>query len=493
MAPKPGRGTKKLGVKGPRKTWRDPLTGRKISTRAPQGLGNTIAKAIAQNRFKDALNPRRRDGQGASPPRQMGPGGPQVPQQEYEFMDDFGDQTQFDFQDRDPNSWDTFMESLGSNAARVRRLTRELDEGLPFYANAYAKMEHSCICHETDIGSKLIYCIGLKESCFRYLPICRCKTYGTRFLKEGYFPTKPLRPGTAFSIELLDWFKNCWQFAQTSKDGFAVALGVMHRKYLRIDPRDYKEQFREIVPFFLRTQSMAAQQRGRDIIRAGLGSELVMTHNSLANRCPADYYREECQDDTASLIFGIDGNQQQFRYKNASKNPIPLYRSSLFVDIPDVEKYNLTKAASAPDAGLCSHNFKAAGQKPVSMSKCDETGLYIAVCRHDVPLLLMNSYAGEQFDFVVRMIKKLLEKAEGESGFEYNAILTYDVACKLGPHIKHFFPGLAKRLEVVVNKFHGFAHELRCQLVYGAIWQVLLGESDGEGPERQAAFPRRPL
>ncbi|RPA78568.1 hypothetical protein BJ508DRAFT_211989 [Ascobolus immersus RN42] len=123
------------------------------------------------------------------------------------------------------------------------------------------------------------------------------------------------------------------------------------------------------------------------------------------------------------------------------------------------------------------------------MKHCDETGLFAIVCRHDVPLLLRDSYAGERFESVVDTIRAFIDVFREDIGSPPSStILTYDVACRLAPYLATNHPDLAASVTVVVNKFHGMAHELRCQVIYGAMYQEGLGETDGEGVERFWSF-----
>ncbi|RPA70783.1 hypothetical protein BJ508DRAFT_201600, partial [Ascobolus immersus RN42] len=68
--------------------------------------------------------------------------------------------------------------------------------------------------------------------------------------------------------------------------------------------------------------------------------------------------------------------------------------------------------------------------------------------------------------------------------------LLYDIACQLEPYIKHRHPEFANRIKVAVNKFHGYAHEFRCQELFGQHQTARIGQSDGEGTERVWALLR---
>ncbi|RPA71519.1 hypothetical protein BJ508DRAFT_217942 [Ascobolus immersus RN42] len=173
------------------------------------------------------------------------------------------------------------------------------------------------------------------------------------------------------------------------------------------------------------------------------GNEKAILFGSLAERCPADFYRVNCKGSDAPWIVSIDGNFQHWRLLIASKYSIPPYLSFLFYEVPHNERASVkATAVTASTTALCAHNFKAAGSKPMTMAKCDETGLMSLVCRHDCCVALMNMYAGERFEWVLFILEKFLDQ------------------------------------------FHCYAHELRCQKLFGLTLTKRVGESDGEGTER---------
>lgn len=106
--------------------------------------------------------------------------------------------------------------------------------------------------------------------------------------------------------------------------------------------------------------------------------------------------------------------------------------------------------------------------------------------RHDIPLRFLNIYAGERLKWVVFLLKQFIETLDIQVGSTAlsQVILLYDVACQLSPHIRKNEKDLFERISVAVNKFHGYAHEYRCQELFGAHQTPRIGQSDGEGTER---------
>ena len=65
----------------------------------------------------------------------------------------------------------------------------------------------------------------------------------------------------------------------------------------------------------------------------------------------------------------------------------------------------------------------------------DERGLFMAVCaRHEIPLLAINMYTGERFDYADRLLQLL---TENHSKRTINVL--YDVACRYAVNFNVFF------------------------------------------------------
>lgn len=103
-----------------------------------------------------------------------------------------------------------------------------------------------------------------------------------------------------------------------------------------------------------------------------------------------------------------------------------------------------------------------------------------------MPLRFINMYAGERLVWIVHTIDRFLDELNHMMipGAYEKVILLYDVACQLYPHLRNNRPDLLERLNVAVNKFHGYAHEYRCQELFGQHQTENIGQSDGEGTER---------
>ncbi|RPA84876.1 hypothetical protein BJ508DRAFT_303276 [Ascobolus immersus RN42] len=213
-----------------------------------------------------------------------------------------------------------------------------------------------------------------------------------------------------------------------------------------------------------------------------------ITLGTLVSQCPACFYRKPGDD--GPVICGLDGNMQHCRYAHVGKSIMNSLEYGLryFFPVMSNEKERVNAISQVVAGTICEHNFKATA-KPATMTFKDETGLLMIVCRHDMPLRFLNIYAGERLGWVVYTLEHFVNVLEKEVG-KLDLILLYDIACQLSPYIKNRHPKFAERITVAVNKFHGYAHEFRCQELFGQHQTARIGQSDGEGTERVWALLR---
>ena len=204
--------------------------------------------------------------------------------------------------------------------------------------------------------------------------------------------------------------------------------------------------------------------------------------NALASLCPACFHRPEKDD--SPYIFSIDGNFQHLRRKWISAGrESSSYTPELF--IPDDSAQVNLDGQNLENTGGCNHTFVASSMesKPRSMTSLDETGIMGAVCRHDIPLRYLNLFTGERSSSSISLIKSIVDQCPVNTSIH----VQYDIACKFQRSLQLADPILHQRVQLSLNAFHNYAHELRCQLRWGPLRTEGLGRSDGEGCERNWA------
>ncbi|KAH9824809.1 hypothetical protein DFH28DRAFT_877902 [Melampsora americana] len=156
-----------------------------------------------------------------------------------------------------------------------------------------------------------------------------------------------------------------------------------------------------------------------------------------AGRCPRcfgpaqDEHKGSAKE--PDVIICMDGNFQHRHNILASKDDPPETQyPSIFIPPSQIAQHNITvPAVPLVKEGLedpCSEAHKAADDTrgKSTWDKCDDTGLFAAACRHDVPLAIANIYqSGEN------VLKRILDDFPTQT---FGVL--YDIGCHLDKHIK---------------------------------------------------------
>ncbi|KAK7471782.1 hypothetical protein BaRGS_00035564, partial [Batillaria attramentaria] len=166
------------------------------------------------------------------------------------------------------------------------------------------------------------------------------------------------------------------------------------------------------------------------------------------------------------------------------------HQTALFCDDSEVESFVATHSVTTKK-NTCS-DFQAGNaiRSKNRTSKLDVTGVFGAVCQHDIPLKFHNMKHGERFGYPVYLLKKIA--AERDLGSSKISVM-YDVACSFQAHVKNVasqHSELAENFRFVVPAFHSYAHNLGCQLSFGQRYTDGCGMTDGEGCERLWSYLR---
>ncbi|KAJ7440038.1 hypothetical protein FB451DRAFT_1059100 [Mycena latifolia] len=112
----------------------------------------------------------------------------------------------------------------------------------------------------------------------------------------------------------------------------------------------------------------------------------------------------------------------------------------------------------------------------------DETGIFLALCRHGFVLLLADMVrSGELAKYPLAIVDALLDVFGPDIGGGY------DIGCGFGTTVRNSpMAEKAARLNFksLVGSFHGHAHNRRCQLTFLATYVPGMGLEDLEGCER---------
>ncbi|XP_066271123.1 uncharacterized protein [Branchiostoma lanceolatum] len=304
--------------------------------------------------------------------------------------------------------------------------------------------------------------------------MCTCESELSTLLQLGLWGATPTKPQTAFSVELLEWLCSFSMVSHVSVEAFCQAVRWKNRLTL-----DEKKTLHRA----LTGESIAEYQHYRDRLTSMQDLSPLLDDDT---NCTA------CSEADGEQIVAIDGNFGLVRKTSSGVSAAPpLHGTTMFLQDSEVKdflgKYN--DAEKPPED--CS-NFKAGDclRSKAQQKKLDVTGVFGAVCRHDIPLKFMNMFHGERFGYPVYLIKHLLDEAAAKN---VRLKVIYDISCSLASHIAHTKQAEALqlrhaleagRLNLAVDVFHSYGHQSLCQVKYSTRRLSGYGLTDGEGTER---------
>jgi len=205
-------------------------------------------------------------------------------------------------------------------------------------------------------------------------------------------------------------------------------------------------------------------------------------------RPPCLYFSDEDEDCTIRIT--MDGNMQHARMKRYTLWDLEIVEPKLFVDYGR-KKFDL--AISANDqvntispSNACGHKFKATDgwNRPETITATkkalDESGVVGITCLHGVNLRFLNIYGGgERQCHRIRLIEAVLHEVPHFAELK----LCHDVACVFESALYRYNPDWMEVVEARIGRFHLYAHEYRCHVLYNLLHTAYYGLMVGEEPE----------
>ncbi|KAF9037521.1 hypothetical protein BJ165DRAFT_1314737, partial [Panaeolus papilionaceus] len=353
-------------------------------------------------------------------------------------------------------------------------------------------------------------------------------------VNHGLFPTSPVQPQMAVSIDLLHFYAALFERSCDAVNALAHALSSFYQRrgfyLLNNKGQRIKEPFRkglgyatqwlDLLQIQVEKQLQAALHEADQVARALhapvcspsviiLVTFLMLYNNQfqdmrtsscaqvLSKRCPACFSSATFGRPLArggDFLIATDGN---FHHRHSihggsgtpfhePKNIIP----KEFVDRvgDDIDRARNRSRKVTKRSDHCEQSFKAAKEDTRGASdsaKYDDTGLMSLVCRHDIPLFLANiDSPGERQKYSVALILWFFQFVPE------NATVTvlYDIGCVLDKSVKmvlqYITPHISPRVRFATTAMHAYAHRWSCQLRYNPRLCDGLGLTDGEGVER---------
>ncbi|KAJ7041444.1 hypothetical protein C8F04DRAFT_1177279 [Mycena alexandri] len=340
------------------------------------------------------------------------------------------------------------------------------------------------------------------------------KGIAAALIKQGLCPCAPYDPSVVITARTLEFFRvsharcprlSIQTFVKSICDLHGLRLTYKLRSH--IDPTS-ASNFRFLLTF---TSRFVEKTRYRVLATLGrLGKEWRLKHV-----CPCcTYHLVDDPEMIFSMLATFAGNESLRRVARKVMNPDgsvdveddtgePLPQKTkertdtrdagegYFIDRQAVDKWakkklaNLLPTDGSPGESVpCADRWKNMINNITSKmwGIFDETGIFLALCRHGFVLLLADMIrSGELAKYPLAMIDELLDAYAKRFG------LGYDVGCHLEETIKK--SDLSKKakknmLKMLVSAFHGHAHNRLCQLKFLATYVHGLGLKDLEGCER---------
>lgn len=324
--------------------------------------------------------------------------------------------------------------------------------------------------HPRDID--LIDILGFHSSIT--ISFCSCQPEAVQLLHQGYIASSPSKPRTAFSIRLLQLYHTLWQVVGLNKSGFieGILRFTSTRNRYKLLARGIRENQRSLRVPFSDTYDVYTRMLHLETTLYSEGM-LHTKDDTWAAKCPQCFGPAENEDRKDEELFNIicmDGNFQQRHNAHASTdNPTDDQYPAVFVKPSEVQKNEASVQSTdhVPIEGAqnpCSDSHKAANdfRNTSTWSQCDDTGLFAASCRHDVPLRLVNIYkSGEKLYYPISLVRSIIKEFPGQ-----RFGILYDIGCHLERHLKcrNLLPEDRERLQFGTSVFHAYVHEWKCQL-----------------------------
>ncbi|KAJ7188451.1 hypothetical protein C8R46DRAFT_830600, partial [Mycena filopes] len=314
----------------------------------------------------------------------------------------------------------------------------------------------------------------------------------------GLYPCSPFAPKLAITTRVLELFRvNRLRCPSLSIQSFVKSLCDLHGKaympYL-------SQQFSICFDLYLKTLKTVDQRVMTAIGRDGADWRL-------RNCCPACTYKLEGEQKLIfSMLTTMDGNDSLKRILRKDKvfddDGEPTRGQSQRTDPREAdaggdyflsrEKVNVwAKEVIAglimddpDDNSACQERWKNLNEDLTSRmwGMFDETGVFLALCRHGFVLLLADMVrSGELAKYPLAIVNAMLDAFGPDLGGGY------DIGCGFGKTVKKS-PLNSKAEELnfrsLVGSFHGHAHNRLCQLAFLATYVPGMGLEDLEGCER---------
>ncbi|EIW73883.1 hypothetical protein CONPUDRAFT_68205 [Coniophora puteana RWD-64-598 SS2] len=302
-------------------------------------------------------------------------------------------------------------------------------------------------------------------------------------IKQGYLSDVPHRPSMAVSLRTLEHFR----LLRLHKPSFSteaftkVVCDSYGMPYIRTYRSLIADAFDVYIMILRNVNKSIADVLGRNI-----------PNWRVLNACPPCTYRLENEQPLQfNRMFVMDGGNSAKRLATpAGRQRGDMreftdsdYRLSCdYVDqfanetrrrpVPEADAKDVAEPASPShdpgvnevNTGDCSKNWKAAASddKKRMWGIFEETGIFVGACRHGLLLWYTDMVrSGELAKYPLALVSKILEL------LEHRCLGAYDIGCTFSSTIESSSLGerfKERECRMIVDAFHGYAHDYKCQV-----------------------------
>ncbi|KAF8345218.1 hypothetical protein F5887DRAFT_885107 [Amanita rubescens] len=326
-------------------------------------------------------------------------------------------------------------------------------------------------------------------------------------LRNGYLGCSPLGPTVAITIgsnvagigSLHRSLDTYWQIHRTCPRFSVEALSktLCHIMYVPFQP-------------YLQKQLIDAFDVHLEICRRvdrklNEKLEYLTPAIRLARRCPLCFYKVQDEPNLDfSVLVSMDGNNSLKRIGATVREREDLFDSRTidsdrWITAKEVDQFKnevaergalnnfgQDEASLVPptnDESTCADRWKNAGpeQRKRMFSLFEETGIFIAACRHRTILYACDMIkSSELAKYPLAIVNRLMNEVGDNIG------CAYDIGCTFQKTVQNSTLGdraQASGLRFMVGAFHGYAHNRGCQLKWHPLYMKGTGRTEGEGCE----------
>ncbi|KAI0059807.1 hypothetical protein BV25DRAFT_1808428 [Artomyces pyxidatus] len=316
-------------------------------------------------------------------------------------------------------------------------------------------------------------------------------------IRVGLLGSTPVVPKLAFTLDLLEFYHRLRRRQATvGIQGFMKAICAhLSIKYMATLQDQFSRAFDAYFDLLQRLQARTDAVLGRD----GDGWRLIYG-------CPCCGFQQANEPPLVpARLHAMDGCSSHKRLRGVGFSDTREFKSNYFLTPEQVDKFadevkarparsgKKAKAGDDPDEGLpisgnktkCTENWRTENANNMGKGVTevfDQTGVFLCACRHGVVEVVEEMIrSGELAKYAFAVIDEVIKKCGDDQ------CIGYDIGCSMdgtvqSSSLQHV--ARERRLTLLVNAFHGYAHNRLCQVQYHPLYASGLGIEDLETCER---------